>query len=156
MDLSKLHSLWSEHAWIACDAVQRVCADTTHTVVVEGGSATLAADKVFQVNARTSITFRNFKADNFVRFLKAGTATTVSMENCEITGSPDARYFLRLQAPESMAYMKGVTVTEMTNPRMIFYDMAESQMVDEGGNTFLYVLCILPATTCVCMCECHQ
>lgn len=61
------------------------------TVTVSGGSATNAADKVFQLNAATTFTVRNFTATNFGKVIRQNGGTTftcnIYIDNCTFNGN---------------------------------------------------------------------
>ncbi|MGV2470052.1 pectate lyase, partial [Bacillus subtilis] len=64
------------------------------SVTINGGSARLAADKIFQINKASTFTVKNFTADQggkFIRQLGGSTfKAVVNIDNCTITNMKEA------------------------------------------------------------------
>ncbi len=81
------------------------------TVTIDGGTATNADDKIFQINAASTFNVRNFVASNGGKFIRqnGGTEFTVNIfiDNCNISNMDEA--IARTDSP--------TTTVRMTNTR---------------------------------------
>lgn len=81
------------------------------TVTVTGGSATSASDKVFQLNAASTFTVRNFTATTFGKIIRQNGGTTfkctIYIDNCTFNGN-SSECIARTDSPTTQLYYRNM------------------------------------------------
>jgi hypothetical protein len=104
------------------------------TVVIDGGSATNAADKIFQINAASTFRVSNFKASNAGKFIRQNGGTTfkaaVFIDKCDISNMDEAIF-----RTDSSSSTVSLTNTRYSSIGDALFIGVSSGNITQSGNT---------------------